>query len=293
MASYKSLTNAKLLKCSFDGTPIVGTVQDANSPEWLEDELWTGSRFKDETNECIVKDDVALTVKTRPSYAAGRSIVSSLFETAGSTESSGFFNGYVKRSLPTEPTALDVVVDYVVDVCTYADCLVNSLMITGTQSGPIEVEVGLLGVDRAVTTGSVSAPTAARPAIMADASISVGGTTYAVNGFTINLNQAMESDFNNSLYRDSAGLGVFEGTIDLVLNMNADTYSAFFSTLTANTPVTFAMKAELSGNGFGIGCTKLVFRGQPFSAAPETGFWKPTLSGVIRGSDIYGYTLTA
>lgn len=84
----------------------------------------------------------------------------------------------------------------------YNGLKVNRAVFSCTEGGPLNLSVDVIGVDEATDADTTETDTIdddAGPYVLSDCALTVGGTTYAFRSIAIEVNNALEVKFNNSV----------------------------------------------------------------------------------------------
>ena len=95
-------------------------------------------------------------------------------------------------------TAVDIIIDRVTNVYTYAGCKVSRLRIAGSQGGIITADLDIVGTTES-DAGSVAEPASAGPCIFNRCTLTLVSAARPVEEFELIIDNAIEPKFYNSL----------------------------------------------------------------------------------------------
>jgi hypothetical protein len=83
----------------------------------------------------------------------------------------------------------------------YTGCKVAQATFSASEGGPLQVAVGVQGIDESSTTAPAGSAIVdgSGPFMLSDAVLSVGGSNYAFRQFSLTIDHGLETRFNNSL----------------------------------------------------------------------------------------------
>ncbi len=88
-------------------------------------------------------------------------------------------------------------------VFTYSGCKVNRATFSASRGGFLQLDLDILGIDETVgnsgTFPAISLDVASQPYVMTDGALTVGGTTYTFDQFSITIDNQLEVQHFNSL----------------------------------------------------------------------------------------------
>jgi hypothetical protein len=86
-------------------------------------------------------------------------------------------------------------------VYTYDECGVETATFSATEGGPLQLSLSVVGKDetQAGSMGALAPDVTTQPFVLADAVVSVAGSSREVSGFELTISQPLEVKFRNSL----------------------------------------------------------------------------------------------
>lgn len=225
---------------SIGGTTMLITGTDLNAKrEWYEPSAngMIGTQRPANTGRQVVKNDVSGTVTVQPSYAQANTLLGLCFD-----ESTGTFTP------ADDPTAIDidVVLSKGVDVYTYADCWLKSLLLQGSENSPLEWVLDLLGQDE-TDAGSVSALAIPDRMLFSDFTFSLGSNTYFPTSLAWKFDYALTERFHNSVTRSSVDSDIQICTLDLEFDLNSDTWADLLAKAGTDTAINDVILTATNG----------------------------------------------
>lgn len=283
----------------------VGIVANSFTPpaamEWDDGEGMIGRRFLDNDRSTKNKKDLTMSVGGNFTFAQLKAIHWAIMfpETGGA--GAGFFTGFTKKDLDSDPpdvtNQFDLVADYLSasgKVFTWADCFMNMLEIEAPESAPLEVVAEIFGtVEKSEDTASVTAATGATLAHTTDTQLDMGANTYFPKGVKFTINQQLVVDWLNSITPvvTSADIQIVEG--ELTMTLNTDVWADLLSKLDTNNEISLSWKAESGSDGVGLELPTIKFTG-PMPTLPKEGQVTHTLPfrsfGTTAAAVVQAYT---
>lgn len=247
-AKSKALTFGSACKMSVGGTVMFASGGGGEvNEEWSEpSEIgMIGTDKPANTGRQIVKTDVKLSpqLQLQPSDVA---VLLPLF----------FDAGYVAADDPSAKNTCAVVVDFGVDVFTYAAMWLSELEISGRENEPLIWTPHLLGTSEA-NSGSVAPLVVPDRLRFSDCTFSIGGNTYYPTGFNFKFQYDLAERFHNSVTRSSISARIPRCLLDLDLDVNSDTWADLYALAGTDTAVgsTAGVVVAISDGAHGLTIT--------------------------------------
>lgn len=93
--------------------------------------------------------------------------------------------------------------DREVKVPVYSGCTVNRAVISASRGGYVQIDADIIGIDETVGNAAsfpaISLDVTTAPYVFTDAAVTVGGTSYSVDQFSVTVDNQLEVQFFNSL----------------------------------------------------------------------------------------------